>query len=47
VQELVNGQRQPGKYNVLFDGEALPSGIYIVRMQSSVNTLASKIVLVK
>ncbi len=47
VQEIINSELQPGKYNAMFNGEALPSGIYVVRMEDPANIRASKLVLVK
>jgi len=47
VTELVNSTRQPGRYETLFDGDELSSGVYLVRMQTPVGNMASKLVLIR
>ncbi|MBI2419602.1 MAG: T9SS type A sorting domain-containing protein [Ignavibacteriales bacterium] len=45
VRILAEGYRSPGVYSVTFDGEALPSGIYIYKLQAGVFQEARKMIL--
>ncbi len=47
IDELANGSCQPGNYQVIFNAETLPSGIYIVRLQTPVGAKASRLVLIR
>jgi hypothetical protein len=47
VQTLYDGQQQPGRYEVRFDGQALSSGVYFIRMQAKGNVFTKKMMLVK
>ena len=47
VATLVSEPQTVGVYSVTFDGTALPSGIYIYRMQANDFTAAQKMVLMK
>ncbi len=47
VQQLENSIRQPGYYNVGFDGGSLPSGLYFVRMQTIDGFSGARLLLLK
>jgi hypothetical protein len=47
VATLVNGNRQPGTYQVSFDGSKLASGVYFYRLQTKNFTDTKKLVIVK
>jgi hypothetical protein len=47
VQTLYSGERQPGRYEVRFDGRALSSGVYFIRLQAKGNVFTKKMMLVK
>ena len=47
VAELLNGEVTPGRHTVLFDASGLPSGLYMVRMQSGEFMATRKMNLVK
>jgi len=47
VAILVKGEKQAGRYSVIFDGSRLASGEYIVRMQSGGYLKSMKILLMK
>ena len=47
VAELVNGWRNAGNHEVIFDGSDLGSGIYIYRLVTGNVTASGKMVLVK
>jgi beta-glucosidase len=47
VQTLVEDKQKPGKYNILFDGSGLPSGVYFYTLQTSSSTETKKMVLLK
>jgi hypothetical protein len=47
VATLVNGNRQPGSYQVSFDGSKLASGVYFYQLQTKNFTETKKLVLVK
>lgn len=34
IATLVNEKREAGRYEVVFDGSRLPSGVYLYRMQA-------------
>jgi hypothetical protein len=38
---LVDGAKQPGRYQVTFDGSELSSGVYLCRMEAGTSSLAS------
>jgi hypothetical protein len=46
VQTLVNKQHLPGIYRIQFDGTALSSGVYFIRMQAEGNIMTHKIMLI-
>jgi hypothetical protein len=47
VQTLVNREQFAGTYNVQFDGQALASGMYLVRMMANGNVFTKKMMLMK
>lgn len=47
VETLVNGNRQPGSYEVTFDGSGLSSGVYYYSIQSGNYSETKKMLLVK
>ena len=47
VSILVNEQKEPGIYEVKFNANQLPSGIYIYRMQTAKATFTKKLMLLK
>jgi hypothetical protein len=47
VATLVNGEQEPGRYNINFDASGLPSGIYFYTLQTPYFTKTNKMVLVK
>jgi hypothetical protein len=47
VATLVNGEQEPGRYNVKFDASGLPSGIYFYRLEASKFVDVKKMILVK
>jgi hypothetical protein len=47
VATLVDGVFAPGSYQVSFDGQRLPSGLYFARLISGPNTQVRKLMLVK
>jgi hypothetical protein len=47
VSTLVDSVLPVGKHQVTFDGDALPSGIYIARIDAANNTAATRMVLLK
>jgi hypothetical protein len=47
VQTLVNREQLAGTYNVQFDGKALASGVYLVRMMANGNVFTKKMMLMK
>ncbi len=47
VQTLVNETKQPGRYEALFDGKDLASGIYLYRLQTEGLVQTRKLMLVK
>lgn len=47
VSELVNNYSEPGEYEVVFNGQDLPSGYYICRIKSGEFTDSKKLLLMK
>lgn len=47
VETLVNGEKQPGHYEVTFDASRLPSGIYFYRLQAGMSIETKKLVVLK
>ena len=47
VTELVNGQREAGLHEAIFDASNLPSGLYIYRLQAGDFTASGKMILMK
>jgi hypothetical protein len=47
VATLVNGEQEPGRYNVKFDASGLPSGIYFYRLEADKFVDVKKMILVK
>ena len=47
VATLVNERRNPGKYDMIFDGSNLPSGVYFYRLQTERYTNTKKLILLK
>lgn len=47
VITLVEGEQQAGRYEVVFDGQALASGVYIYRMRAGSFVQARRMILVK
>lgn len=47
VVELVNGEKNPGKYEVIFDGSNLSSGIYFYRLTAGSFSQTKKLLLIK
>jgi hypothetical protein len=47
VATLVNDMQGPGKYQAVFDGSGLASGVYLYRLTSEGFTAARKLVLIK
>ena len=47
VKTLVNGEKIPGNYSVIFNDSNLPSGIYFYRMQAGSFVSTKKMILLK
>jgi hypothetical protein len=47
VATLVNGEQEPGRYNVKFDANDLPSGIYFYRLEAGKFIEQKKMILIK
>lgn len=47
VEELVNEVSQPGKYKTIWNAKDMPSGIYMVRMQTPHYSATQKLMLLK
>jgi len=47
ITTLVNEQKQPGEYNVEFNADELPSGVYLYRLQAGDFVKTEKMILLK
>ncbi len=47
VKTLINKKHNPGTYEVIFDGNNLPSGIYFYRLENEKNFITKKMILLK
>ncbi|MBI3364775.1 MAG: T9SS type A sorting domain-containing protein [Ignavibacteriae bacterium] len=47
LQTLVDQFSEPGSYQVIFDGQSLPSGIYFYRMQTGRGVFVNKLTILK
>ncbi len=47
VASIVNGQKNSGRYEILFDASSLPSGVYYYRLIAGVHTVAKKMIIAK
>ena len=47
VATLVNNKQENGNYEVTFNGENLPSGIYFYRLEANGTTINKKMILLK
>lgn len=47
VATLVNGMMQPGRYVATWNADAMPSGVYIYRLESGKNVAVERMMLVK
>jgi len=47
VRELASGSFEAGEYRVPFDASALPTGIYVARLESGSAALTAKLLLIK
>jgi hypothetical protein len=47
VANLVNGWREPGMHQVIFDGSNLASGLYLTRLQAGEHVAMRKLILLK
>ncbi len=47
IETLVNGSRNPGEYNVTFDGSKLSSGVYFYRLEAGTFVSVRKLVVLK
>ncbi|MEM1268540.1 MAG: T9SS type A sorting domain-containing protein [Bacteroidota bacterium] len=47
VAVLIDGQRAAGTYNVTFDANTLPSGLYLYRLDAGAGSVVKKMMLVK
>ena len=47
IRTLTNTYHQPGNYSIQFSGQNIPSGIYIIRLQSRMEVHTQKITLIK
>ena len=47
ISTLVNDKKSPGNYNVLFDGNDFPSGVYFYRIQAGNFYLTKKMMLIR
>ena len=44
---LVNGHQRPGNYNVNFNADKMPSGLYFVRLETSEHQFTRKVMLIR
>ncbi len=47
VERLVQGRYRAGRYNAVFDGSDLPSGLYVARLEADAVSVSRKVMLVK
>jgi len=47
VSSLLDGMQESGKHEIAFDGSALASGTYFVRLNSTTTTRTEKILMLK
>lgn len=47
IRTLTNTYHQPGNYSIQFSGQNIPSGIYIIRLQSRTEVHTQKITIIK
>ncbi len=47
VEELMNGEKAPGRYQAMFNASNLPSGVYFYRLQAGPYSKAMKLLLLK
>ncbi|MBT3232842.1 MAG: T9SS type A sorting domain-containing protein, partial [Calditrichaeota bacterium] len=47
IQSLVNGNHQPGRYNVSFSADNLSTGIYFIQMHTPTGNRTGKLMLIK
>lgn len=47
VRELFSGSAEAGMHQVAFDGESIPSGMYIYKLTTNVGTITKKMILLK
>jgi len=47
IAVLIDDRRRAGRYSLTFDGSNLPSGLYIVRLQTEAITFVKKMILMK
>ncbi|MCX6161922.1 MAG: T9SS type A sorting domain-containing protein, partial [Ignavibacteriae bacterium] len=47
VNELVNGTKEAGTYEITFDASALPSGVYFYKLQTSGYSSVKKMILIR
>ena len=44
---LLDGYKQAGRYSVTLDGSDLAAGVYLVKLESGVDSKSNKVVVVK
>jgi hypothetical protein len=47
IAELTSGRQSAGVHTVMFDGNGIPSGVYMLRLQSAGQSSMMKVMLVK
>ena len=47
VASLANQRQQPGRYDVQFDAQGLPSGVYLYKLQAGTFTDVKRMLLLK
>ncbi|MDP8238860.1 MAG: C25 family cysteine peptidase [Candidatus Hatepunaea meridiana] len=47
VAELANGSQQPGSYQAVFNADGMPSGVYLIQLQTPVGAKVSRMVLIR